>query len=72
MNKWITIVLSIFLFFFVIILLRQNNDIKNLKKEIEISRLAESKLKIELQETENRCERMTDTCIDIITNKRWE
>lgn len=30
------------------------------------------KLEKELQESEDRCRRMTDTCIDILSNGRWE
>lgn len=36
---------------------------------------AESKcfsLSVDMQETEEKCLRMTDTCIDIIANRRWE
>lgn len=29
-------------------------------------------LEFQLQETEARCSRMTDTCIDILANRRWE
>lgn len=29
-------------------------------------------LKYELEQSEARCKRMTDTCIDILANKRWE
>lgn len=29
-------------------------------------------LELQIQETEARCQRMTDTCIDILANKRWE
>lgn len=30
------------------------------------------KLEKELKESEDRCRRMTDTCIDILSNGRWE
>lgn len=29
-------------------------------------------LQLQVRETEARCTRMTDTCIDILANKRWE
>lgn len=46
-----------------------NEEIRSLKQEnVQMQKLvAES-----CQETEARCERMTDTCLDIISNQRWE
>ena len=46
-----------------------NEEIRNLKqKNLLVQKLVNDKC----QETENKCERMTDTCLDIISNQRWE
>lgn len=29
-------------------------------------------LRYELKQTQEQCKRMTDTCVDILANKRWE
>lgn len=44
---------------------RQETKNQELENEIRYMRL-------QLQETEARCTRMTDTCIDILANRRWE
>lgn len=55
--------------FFVVKLDSVNEEIRSLKQEnVQMQKLvAES-----CQETEAKCERMTDTCLDIISNQRWE
>lgn len=46
-----------------------NEEIRHLKQEnVQIQKLVNDKC----QETEGKCERMTDTCLDIISNQRWE
>ena len=62
-----------FLMFFCIIfairLESVDEEIRILKqKDIQIQKIIDEKC----QETENRRWRMTDTCLDIISNKRWE
>lgn len=45
--------------------IRQHNTESDLK-------LTVIRLEKELEESEARCMRMTDTCIDILSNGRWE
>lgn len=44
---------------------KQQNTNQELENEIRY-------LQMQLEETEARCTRMTDTCIDILANRRWE
>lgn len=44
---------------------RQEQKTQELQDEVRY-------LQYELRETEARCRRMTDTCIDILANRRWE
>lgn len=61
--------LLFFCIFFAVRLDSVNEEIRSLKrKDLQIQKLVNEKC----QETESRCERMTDTCLDIISNKRWE
>ena len=66
----ITFVFILFSFFFFAIKIDSvNEEIQKLKQEnVQIQKLVNDKC----QETEARCERMTDTCLDIISNQRWE
>ena len=55
--------------FFAVRLDAVNEEIQKLKQEnVQIQKLVNDKC----QETEGKCERMTDTCLDIISNQRWE
>lgn len=61
--------LMFFCILFAIRLESVDEEIRILKqKDIQIQKIIDEKC----QETENRCGRMTDTCLDIISNKRWE
>ena len=49
----------------------QGAEINNIKKELSKVQQQNYLLTNELEETEDRCRRMTDTCIDILSNQRW-
>lgn len=48
-----------------VIFTRQEQRAQELQNEVRY-------LRYELRETEARCRRMTDTCIDTLVNRRWE
>jgi len=60
------------LFFFLVIICSQGIQLNEVQRELAKVQAQNYETRKELQETEARCERMTDTCIDIIANRRWE
>lgn len=71
--KLLTNLLVIFaLAFFMVIVCSQGIQLNEVQKELAKVQAQNFETQQQLQETEARCERMTDTCIDIIANRRWE
>lgn len=54
-----------------VLFIEAGNYIKAHNLEIKLQQTA-ARLEREMAETEARCQRIADTCIDIIANKRWE
>lgn len=54
-----------------VFVLELGSKIKAHNSEVALKETA-ARLERELAESEARCRRMTDTCIDIIANGRWE
>lgn len=46
-------------------LFKLNNKVIRMERTVK-------ELRQEVKESEERCKRMTDTCIDVLANKRWE
>lgn len=69
MNKVISLlmlfVLMIVLFCVGAVAVDQHNSKIKMEQEIK-------SLRYELKQTQEQCKRMTDTCIDILVNERWE
>lgn len=59
------IMFYVWLIILVIVVRIQEVEIKQLEHKIYV-------LSIQVENSEARCQRMTDTCIDIIANRRWE
>lgn len=53
------------------LLLLQGQKLNELEERVAITESNYFSVSVEMQETEERCQRMTDSCIDILTNKRW-
>ena len=60
-----------FLLLGLVLFLEAGNYIRAHNTQSELKETA-ARLERELAESEARCRRMTDTCIDIIANGRWE
>ena len=54
-----------------VLFLEAKSYIRSYNAESEIKQTA-ARLEREQAETEARCQRIADTCIDIIANERWE
>lgn len=50
----------------------QGIQINGLENQIAEVQTQNYELTLKLEETEQKCQRMTDTCIDVLSNKRWE
>lgn len=50
----------------------QGIKINELEKEVATARSELYETNKHVDDSEERCKRMTDTCIDIISNRRWE
>lgn len=59
---WILFIVPLFIVYSKI------EDVQNQYAELKAENFY---LKQEIKEVEARCERMTDCCIDIVTNQRW-
>lgn len=60
-----------FLILGLVLFLEAGNYIKTHNTEVEMQKTA-ARLEREMAETEAKSQRIADTCIDIIANKRWE
>lgn len=60
-----------FLILGLVLFLEAGNYIKAHNTEVEMQKTA-ARLEREMAETEAKSQRIADTCIDIIANKRWE
>lgn len=60
----------------IFILCIQGGEITRISEELDKVKgenyALQKELESSLEDIEGKCQRMTDTCIDIITNKRWE
>lgn len=54
------------------LVLYQGVQLNQVQNEVMSLKTQNYELKKELEASESRCKRMTDTCIDILANKRWE
>lgn len=52
--------------------LYQGVQLNQVQNELMALKTENYELKNEIEASESRCKRMTDTCIDILANKRWE
>ena len=68
-DLYITLCMSFLILFFLIS--ESYLYVLNTRLQKQVESLA-TKIDVELEETENKCQRMTDTCIDILANRRWE
>lgn len=65
MKKLLMLFYFVCLFAMFICVRTQAVEIKQLEHKI-------NNLSTQVEQSEARCQRMTDTCIDIIANRRWE
>lgn len=69
MKKYIFYVFYVLTFAWVVVLFievrSQSVKIKQLEHELK-------NVSIQIEQSTDKCQRMTDTCIDIIANRRWE
>ena len=54
------------------LVLYQGVQLNQVQNELMSIKTENYELKKEIEASESRCRRMTDTCIDILANKRWE
>lgn len=47
-------------------------EITDLREQIATLQIKDYQLEQQIEASEDKCERMTDTCIDIVVNRRWE
>lgn len=71
-NIFLIFALCLWFIFVFILVLQQGQQINHLQEEVAKLQNQQTNTAIEIKETEEKCQRMTDTCIDILSNKRWE